>query len=1509
LLAAPPLLCADTIEWTNPVNGNFTTAANWTVTSGPGPAPPAAGDNAVFNEAGTYTVTLSAAPVASDVVQVSAGSVTFRENAGGGGGVYNINSGGADVFVLGAGSTLNLGLANDPAALNVGDEVRVSSGGTLNVNFGSDVSALELYIGDGGAVATSSLVVDGVGSTFNKNGIAAVVIGSNSASGILTFRNGASGDLNFTTSIASSNADSDGTLNVESDADLTLDTLNIASAGTFATASGTVTVTDAGSTITQTGASTLTIGTAAGNVGELNVENGGVYTTGTGAVAVQASGSLNIDAGTFELRGTLNNSGFMETRNMSTVRTGGANGSTVTINNSPAGEVQNFSGATTFALSSPTHVGVFNNQGLFDNDTSQATTTFEWQFNNTGEVDFAGTLNLNGGGTHTGSFEGLAQSSILRFGGGDHTFNGATFFVDPAGPGQATVRFSAGNSTFSTPTTIDGDVHISGGSIRGAAILTLPTLTWSGGRLAMNTTGGVTIPAGGSLTTLGGDEDLLIGGLAILQVSKLNIDGTATFSKDVRATGGLGQLAAINIDLDGQMDLNLGADFENDPNSGGVINNDGTMRLQESSHSFSSGWTVNNTGTVEITGTTGTTTFNGSFNNHQTTEVHTGSLLLSGGGAHTGHFDVAADANLRFFEGVHIINGADFSGEGSVANRGEMSFGSSSQNPTIHLDGVSIFNLPVSIFSGTFNNNVDTMFAAGATLFAGTLAGAGDLTFDGEWLSTKIFMKNAARVTMSGLLNGNLDREVGSSDAGGTVTLAIKANGSLTTAGLADVVAAGAAGSVTVLEIPSTSSVELLHKDIDFRTASPAVTGIVSNAGLLTINGQGGPVSPNQIAEGWTVNNTGTLRIKNNSALSFGFAASHGVLNNVGTLEVQNGSLQIVAGASSGLFDVDAGGIVTARNHQFNAATFTNDGQITLQGGNIFSAATTIGGKLIVEGANTFNAAAFLTGAVELNAGGSLLGTGQVTVNDLAWRAGAIGLPNGLVVAPDGLLRIQNSSSLALANAATLTLSSGAVLFDQGAGSFNLRTESDAPVTVNVQPGATVDLTGGNLSRLNPTNAGNFNNAGFLRKSGASNITWGAGWEFNNTGLVLLQGGLTSFTDVINTGDFFLVGGDVFISQTGFVNAGYFQIGGGDLLTVTTGSWTNNGNVFLQGNNPAVQGQLINNSGQISINAATSAQVNASFSNAAAGQILIHDSTANFAGLSNTSAGRITVDDSTATFNALVTSAVGGEISAIESTLNFTNGLVNNGTLNLINSTVNGPVAATGNIALAGASTFNGAVIGPAHFTGGGSVAFAGSYAPGNSPAEVHFDGNITFANSNHVLMEIAGTALGTQYDSLQIDGQASLDGQLTVSLINGFTPAGGDLFELLQAQQGVFNQFDVVNLPALPAGLEWNVVYSNFQVLIEVSPIFEADFDEDGDVDSADLAQWGDGFGTAMPAQHADGDADGDADVDGGDFLTWQRQFGSLAPEPSVGIPEPCSEVLDLGVLGLLTARKRRRV
>jgi hypothetical protein len=75
-------------------------------------------------------------------------------------------------------------------------------------------------------------------------------------------------------------------------------------------------------------------------------------------------------------------------------------------------------------------------------------------------------------------------------------------------------------------------------------------------------------------------------------------------------------------------------------------------------------------------------------------------------------------------------------------------------------------------------------------------------------------------------------------------------------------------------------------------------------------------------------------------------------------------------------------------------------------------------------------------------------------------------------------------------------------------------------------------------------------------------------------------------------------------------------------------------------------------------------------------------------------------------------------------------------------------------------------------------------------------------------------------------------------------------------------------------------------------------DFDDNGTVNGADLAEWRGDFGA-----NPDSDADGDGDSDGADFLVWQRNLGMTAATPAAAsVPEPASSSLLL-MTGLIAA------
>jgi autotransporter-associated beta strand protein len=193
-----------------------------------------------------------------------------------------------------------------------------------------------------------------------------------------------------------------------------------------------------------------------------------------------------------------------------------------------------------------------------------------------------------------------------------------------------------------------------------------------------------------------------------------------------------------------------------------------------------------------------------------------------------------------------------------------------------------------------------------------------------------------------------------------------------------------------------------------------------------------------------------------------------------------------------------------------------------------------------------------------------------------------------------------------------------------------------------------------------------------------------------------------------------------------------------------------------------------------------------------------------------------------------------------------------------------------------------------------GNFTFPGTIAPQQSLTALTVEGDVSLESPAVVKIDLGGSVLG-EFDRLVVTGALELDGLLEVSLIDGFVPAPGDVFDLLSAGE-LIKQFDAAVLPALAGGMDWSLEYSDTSVMLSVtsSPILQpADFNEDGGVNGGDLDAWALGFGK-IDATRADGDADGDLMVDGADFLLWQQQM-SVAATPLAAInsfaaPEPAS-------------------
>ena len=106
-----------------------------------------------------------------------------------------------------------------------------------------------------------------------------------------------------------------------------------------------------------------------------------------------------------------------------------------------------------------------------------------------------------------------------------------------------------------------------------------------------------------------------------------------------------------------------------------------------------------------------------------------------------------------------------------------------------------------------------------------------------------------------------------------------------------------------------------------------------------------------------------------------------------------------------------------------------------------------------------------------------------------------------------------------------------------------------------------------------------------------------------------------------------------------------------------------------------------------------------------------------------------------------------------------------------------------------------------------GNVSNDGTLSPGHSPGILKIEGDYDQSNSGTLVMELAGTT-SDLFDNLTVTGNASLNGNLDVQLLDGFLPSPSDSFHIISSNS-LTGQF--VNAPAsitIPQGV-FSVQYS----------------------------------------------------------------------------------------------------
>jgi hypothetical protein len=158
---------------------------------------------------------------------------------------------------------------------------------------------------------------------------------------------------------------------------------------------------------------------------------------------------------------------------------------------------------------------------------------------------------------------------------------------------------------------------------------------------------------------------------------------------------------------------------------------------------------------------------------------------------------------------------------------------------------------------------------------------------------------------------------------------------------------------------------------------------------------------------------------------------------------------------------------------------------------------------------------------------------------------------------------------------------------------------------------------------------------------------------------------------------------------------------------------------------------------------------------------------------------------------------------------NITADLENHGTFDLQGANVNltGAVTNFGDGIVKGTGTINATSM----------IQNNGIFSPGAEVGTLAISGHWTQTGSGRLKIDLGGYAPGTDFDVLDVSGTATLAGQVRIASINGFEPAFGDLFSILNAN-AIIGEFDsVVYQGPLASDLRIDLVYTSVNVYAQV--------------------------------------------------------------------------------------------
>jgi fibronectin-binding autotransporter adhesin len=868
-----------------------------------------------------------------------------------------------------------------------------------------------------------------------------------------------------------------------------------------------------------------------------------------------------------------------------------------------------------------------------------------------------------------------------------------------------------------------------------------------------------------------------------------------------------------------------------------------TLRFDGGTHNLNSG-SVSADGTVEIAG--------GTWNLNGGSYAIAGRTTVSGGAA---NFNIAASTVLLAVSGGTLggsgtfevtgdltWTGGSMTGTGvtNVAGTGSTISGAAQKNlgrvlnntgtmTYLEQGGGAIAFGPVSMVAGVLNNSGTFNITGGGDILRINATAPHAINNTGSWnvagpgtsvISDAIAFNNSGTVNVqSGTLAlGGGGTSIGSFAAASGATLRFDGGthnlngGGISGGGTTDVSGGTVNVNATSFQIAGPVTLSggtfggggdtVLVGAMTWSGGAITGSGVVLTDGGLLLNGAGVTLSGRtlQIPPGQTATMTGTSSINfSNGAIlnSFGTFLARGdsgvdfgngggapsLFMNAGTFtrDTSPGDFSIAVGFvnsasvtsttsslifSGGLSQLESG-TITGGLISFTGGSVSAAGLITgsvSNAGAIFSPGSNEIGQLTINGSYTQNSG----GTLRVDLGGTVGGQfDRLIVNGTAILAGTlnVALVNGFAAA----LNQQFPVLAYQANTGTFTTEAGAF-------GFTRTYQATGMVLTRVQINYSWDSGGGaDTDWFTPANwspdgvptiadAAALNSAATISLAGMATVA-----SFSQSAGILTGAGTLTAKTFTWTG-----GTQAGTGSTNVTNDGLFSLGGPALKILTqrtlnqggAGVWSGSGSLQL-GN-----GAVFSNSGSFDIQNAAAIELAVG-----GGEPLLNNSgtlaktaagVTTFSGLRIENSGAVRIDRGT-----LGLGGAGASFTQVGGSTTLSGGkLMSLSTLTFAGGELAGSGMISANV------TNTGATIRP-----GGT----------DNVATLQIDGNYTQAAGATIAVRLGGKAAGTEHDQLRVNGTATIEGAVLVSLINSFSPKAGTTFNILVADslQGTYSSVD----------------------------------------------------------------------------------------------------------------------